>query len=100
MPLELDKHDLVKLAHMLEAAQQAIDFSNGRDRASLDADAMYRRAVISCIQEIGESAVRVTDTTQKKIPQLPWRQIVGMRNRLVHVYWDINLDLVWEVLAK
>lgn len=100
MPLEIDEEDRVRLLHMLEAARDALQFSDGRDRESLESDTMYRRAVIHCIQEIGEAAVRVTEPTRALVPELPWKQIVGMRNRLVHVYFSINLDLVWEVIAK
>jgi uncharacterized protein with HEPN domain len=100
MPPEIDKTDRIRLMHMLDAARQALEFSASRNRASLDTDAMYRRAMISCIQEIGEAAVRVTEPTRQKVTELPWKQIVGMRHRLVHVYFDVNLDLVWEVVEK
>jgi uncharacterized protein with HEPN domain len=100
MPLETSKADRIRLMHMLDAARQALEFSKGRNRQSLDTDAMYRRAVIHCLQEIGEAAIRVGDGTRKRMPDVPWPQIAGMRNRLVHVYFDINLDLVWEALAK
>jgi uncharacterized protein with HEPN domain len=85
---------------MVDAARQALDFSVGRDRASLDTDAMYRRAVINCIQEIGEAAVRVSPEARALIPAVPWRQIVEMRNRLVHVYFNVNLHFVWEVINR
>lgn len=100
MESEIDPADRVRLMHMLEAAQQALDFSRGRDRHSLDTDLMYRRAVVNCIQEIGEAAVQVSEATRDLVPALPWKKVVGMRNRLVHVYFNINLDLVWEVVAK
>lgn len=100
MPPEIDEADRVRLLHMFDAARDALQFSVGRNRANLDADTMYRRAVIHCIQEIGEAAVRVSEPTRALVPELPWKQIVGMRNRLVHVYFSINLDLVWEVIAK
>jgi len=100
MPPNIDEADKVRLRHMLAAAEQAMDFSKGRDRTSLDSDLMYRRAVIHCIQEIGEAAVRVTEPTRDLVPELPWKQIVGMRHRLVHVYFATNLDMVWEVVSK
>ena len=100
MENELPAPDRVRLLHMLQAAQQALEFAAGRERASLDQDAMFRRAVINCLQEIGEAAVRVTEDTRRRCPSLPWNQIVGMRNRLVHVYFAINLDLVWEALVR
>lgn len=93
MPPEMDAADRVPLLHMLDAGRDALQFSAGRHRADLDADPMYRRAVLHCIQEIGEAAVRVTEPTRAQVPELPWKQIVGMRHRMVHVYFAINLDL-------
>lgn len=85
---------------MLEAAQHALLFAQGRSRIDLEVDAMFRRATIHCLQEIGEAAAQVDEPTRLAIPQLPWKQIVGMRHRLVHVYFAINLDLVWEVVVR
>jgi uncharacterized protein with HEPN domain len=100
LPPELQKPNIVRLKHMLNAATQAMNFTMGRNGSSLDKDAMYRRAVINCIQEIGEAAVRVTPDARVLLPAIPWRQIVEMRNRLVHIYFDINLQFVWEVLVR
>lgn len=100
MPDKIDPADRIRLQHMLNAAHEALEFSKGRDRSSLDVDAMYRRALVSCMQEIGEAAVRVSPSTRQLASDLPWNQIVGMRHRLVHVYFAINNDLVWEVVAR
>ena len=61
---------------------------------------MFRRAVVNCIQEIGEAASRVSRPGRLAAPKLPWPQIVGMRHRVVHAYFDIDHDLVWEVLDR
>ena len=61
---------------------------------------MFRRAVVHCIQEIGEAAAQVSEESRRQTPDIPWPQIVGMRHRLVHVYFAINLDLVWEVIVR
>ncbi|MCY2951590.1 MAG: DUF86 domain-containing protein [Planctomycetota bacterium] len=92
--------DRIRLRHMLEAARDALQFAGGRQRSDLDSDRLFRRGVLDCIQEIGEAAVQVSPECRDRVPGVPWRQIVGMRHRLVHVYFDINLDLVWEVLAR
>ncbi len=92
--------DRVRCVHMLEAAQQAMVFVDGRVRADLDSDHMLRRAVKDCIQEIGEAATRVSDAGRARVPGLPWKQIVGMRHRIVHVYYDIDADALWEVAVR
>lgn len=85
---------------MLEAARQAVAFADGRTRADLDTNPMLCRATIHCIQEIGEAASRVSPEGRLAAGSLPWNQIVGMRHRLVHVYFDIDRDQVWEVVVR
>ena len=92
--------DRVRLQHMLEAAREAMGFAHGRTREVLDTDRMLRRALKDCIQEIGEAAANVSDPSRSRIPGLPWPQIVGMRHRIVHVYYDIDPNALWEVVAR
>src|SRR4051812_39107038 len=99
-PPELDADDRVRLTHMLWAAREALAFASGRSRPNLDTEPMFRRAVVNCIQEIGEAASRVSTKARATSPKLPWEQIVGMRHRVVHVYFAIDHDLVWEVLER
>lgn len=97
---DLHPADRVRLTHVLAAAREALDFARGRSRADLDSQPMFRRAVVHCVQEIGEAAARVSDETRALAPRVPWMQIVGMRHRLVHAYFSVNADLVWEVLQR
>ena len=99
-PPEFDAQDRVRLTHMLWAAREALEFARGRSRETLDDEPMFRRAVVSCVQEIAEAARQVSDSARSHTPNLPWTKIVGMRHRLVHVYFSIDHDLVWEVLDR
>lgn len=97
--------DRIRLLHMLEAGlleagRQAISFVAGRLRGDLDSDPMLRRALKDCIQEIGEAASRVSADSRERVPQLPWNQMVGMRHRIVHVYYDIDSNALWEVATR
>lgn len=56
--------------------------------------------LLKCIEIVGEAAARVGADTQGRYPQIPWADIVGMRNRLVHVYFDIDLDRVWDTVEQ
>ena len=85
---------------MIDAGKQAMTFAKGRGRTDLDTDMMFRRAVVNRLQEIGEAAIQVSLATQRAIPAVPWMQITRMRNRLVHAYFAINLDLVWDVFVS
>ena len=55
--------------------------------------------IIKSIEIIGEAAAKVTDETRNKYPFMPWASIVAMRNRLIHVYFDIDLDRVWDTIT-
>lgn len=90
--------DVVRLRHMLEAAEQAQAFCANTTPESFAEDPRTHRAVHNCLQVIGEAAVHVSDSTRSAIPTVPWRPIVRMRNILVHVYFDINTVLVWRVV--
>lgn len=92
--------DRIRFQHMLDAARHIILFTRTRSRQDFDADPMLTRAVLHAVQEIGEAASRISDPGRIRAPDLPWKKIVGMRHRLVHVYWGINLDQVWEVVAR
>lgn len=92
--------DRERVEHMLLAATDALAFIEGRSRADLDTDAMLRRAVVNCVQEIGEAAAKVSDEGRARIPDVPWPKIVGMRHILVHVYHDLDLNAVWNVVTR
>jgi len=84
---------------MLLAARDAVAFVAGRTRPDLDSDRMLRRAVVHCVQEIGEAASRMSEEGRARVPGLPWPKIVGMRHILVHVYHDLDHDAVWGVVT-
>ena len=92
--------DLIRIRHMLEAAQEAIGFAVGRSRADLDRDRQLTLALLKCLEIVGEAAARVHDETRSSYSIIPWDDLVGMRNRLVHTYFNINLDLVWDTVTR
>jgi len=96
MPLD----DATRVRHIIEAATEAMSFCEGMDFAGFEKDRCVQRAVVQCIEVIGEAARYTSDATRHQIPGVPWTQIVGMRHRIVHVYFDIDLSLVWEVVAR
>ncbi len=56
--------------------------------------------MVKCVEIIGEAAARMGKETKERNPQIPWAQIIAMRNRLVHLYFDIDLDQVWKALTE
>lgn len=94
------KDDQVRLRHMLDAAREAVTFVQGRRRADLDTDRMLALSLVKEIEIIGEAANQIAKTTREELPQIPWADIIGMRNRLVHAYFDINLEILWQTVEQ
>ena len=94
------KDDRIRLQHMRDAANDIVASAVGRTRADLDGDLMWARGIVKSVEIIGEAASHVALDTRAKYPQIPWVGIVGMRNRLVHVYYNIDLEQVWLTVAK
>lgn len=91
----LPEADRIRLRHMLEAAVQGVSFVEGRKRSDLEADAQLRMALLRAFEVIGEAASRVSAETRTSLPSIPWQFAISMRNRLIHAYFDIDLDIVW-----
>ena len=96
----LPEEDVVRLRHMLDAAEQAVAFAKGRTRQDLDGNKMLVFALVRAIEIIGEAANQVSAAGRAQAPSLPWQEMVGMRNRLIHAYFDINLDRLWDTTAQ
>ncbi|MBW4639340.1 MAG: DUF86 domain-containing protein [Gloeocapsa sp. UFS-A4-WI-NPMV-4B04] len=92
--------NLSRLLHMRDAAIEAIDFASGRRRDELNTNRMLTLALVKDIEIIGEAASRISAECRARHPQLPWVQIIGMRNRLTHAYFEVNLDIVWQVVTN
>ena len=89
------------LDHMQQAAMDACSFADGLHKAEFLTDKRTQQAIIMSLIIIGEAAAKVMDDyvefTQAH-PEVPWRSMRGMRNRIAHGYFDINLDVVWETV--
>ena len=96
----MPKDDEIRLRHMLEAAREAVSFARGRVRGDLETDRQLVLSLVKDIEIVGEAAAQVTESARTQAPDIPWQAIVAMRNRLVHAYFSINLDIVWETVQK
>ena len=83
---------------MLAAAKEAMEFAAGKTRMDLEKDRLHMLAIIKSIEIIGEVASKVTDAFKTKNNKIPWNDIINMRNRLIHAYFDVNLDIVWQTV--
>lgn len=95
----LPKDDRIRLQHMLDAARKAARLAAGRDRQALyDEDDPLADALVHLISVIGEAASKVSSGTCSELDGIPWPDVIGMRNRLIHAYFDINLDILWATV--
>lgn len=78
---------------MAEAAESALRFVEGRSRADLNTDDMLRFALTRAVEIVGEAATKVSLDARTLLPGIAWPAIVGMRNRLVHAYFDVDSDI-------
>ena len=90
--------DRVSLKQMLDHACEARDLSQGRSRTDLAADRTLQLALTRLVEVIGEAANRVSESTRERHPQIPWLEIIGMRNRLIHGYDVVDLNLLWDTI--
>jgi uncharacterized protein with HEPN domain len=96
----MNPRDRVRLQQLADALNSAIRFVQGRECGDLDGDEMLLFALVRAVEIAGEAASQITDETRAQLPDLPWNSMVGMRNRLVHAYFDINRDILWATVTE
>jgi uncharacterized protein with HEPN domain len=96
----MSKHDdRTSLRHMLDHAREAELMIQDRSLEDLKQDRMLELALVRLIEIIGEAANRVSEDTLERFPQIPWQQIRGMHNRLIHGYDLIDLQILWDTVT-
>ena len=85
---------------MLDAAEEAIGYIRGKQRSELDGNRPLQHSLVRCVEIIGEAASRVSQQFQLAHPEIPWRLAIAMRNRLIHAYFDIELDTLWRTVEE
>ena len=85
---------MVRLRHMLSHAREAVAITQGKARADLDSDRQLNLALVRLLEIVGEAAARVPAGEGKEHPQIPWLDVVGLRNRLIHGYDTVDFDIL------
>ncbi len=97
----MTRHDpIVSVRQMLDHAREAVEMVRGRSRADLDTDRQLNLSLVRLVEVIGEAAARVPEEFRLLHPHAPWRETVGIRNRLVHGYDVIDFDILWAVIQQ
>ena len=92
--------DRLRLEHMLASARAAMSFASGRSRENLARDRMLLRSIERELEIVGEAANKVSKECRLAHPEIPWEDMIGMRHRLIHAYFDVDLDMVWQTVME
>jgi uncharacterized protein with HEPN domain len=96
----MQNEDLIRIHHIYEAAEEIVGYVSKTRREDLDTNRMLLHSLVRCIEIIGEAASKVSKETQSSLSAIPWADIVAMRNRIVHAYFDINKSIVWNTATQ
>ena len=94
----MNRSDHTRLSHMIEAAQDAMTFLSGKSFDELQDDRQLAFAVVRALEIVGEAASQISQELRDRHPNIKWRDIISMRNKLVHAYFDINYNIVWAAV--
>ncbi len=92
--------DAIRLQHMLDSARVALMLAEGKTREDLTRDIGLVLALMKSVEIIGEAADKLSDRFRDEHTAIPWDRIIGMRNRLIHAYYDINRDILWQTVVE
>ncbi len=92
--------DAALLLDIMLAAEDALSFVAGLDERAFLASGLHQSAVIRKLEVMGEAAGKVSTAFCASHPEIPWKQMTGLRHRLIHDYGDVRLDIVWRVVRE
>jgi uncharacterized protein with HEPN domain len=92
--------DDARLMDILLTCREAEGYVRGLTREQFRQDTRTQRALCMTLEIIGEAARAVSQECQAANPEIPWRGIIGLRNRIIHEYFRLDLDMIWEIAHK
>ena len=92
--------DQVSLRHMLDHAREAMEMARGRRREDLDTNRTLNLSLVRLLEIVGEAAARVEEATRRRYFSIQWSRIVGLRNRLIHGYDEVDFDVLWKIVTE
>lgn len=96
----MSNRDHTRLQHMLETSQAAVSHLSKRTRTELDNDRLLLNGVVRELEILGEAASQISQTTKSKYHHLPWREMIGLRNRLIHAYFEVDNQAIWLIVKE
>ena len=92
--------DGLRLADMLDRAERILHYAENRTEADLRRDPQFQDAVLHCFLILGEAAAQVSQGMRDRLPELPWHDMVGIRNHIVHGYTRIDMGIIWKTIQE
>jgi uncharacterized protein with HEPN domain len=92
--------DKQRLIHILESIEEIEKYTAGENLENFMQNSMMKFASVKQIEIIGEAANHITEETKNKFSEIHWRQITGLRHVLVHEYFGIDSNLIWQIIIK
>lgn len=95
MPVDSDKN---RIRHMIQAIEQVIEYAQERTLSDIENDTPVQHLFLRNLEILGEAASRISQELRETHPEIPWRDMIDMRNRLIHAYFDIDMNIVWKTI--
>ncbi|MBU4273426.1 MAG: DUF86 domain-containing protein [Planctomycetes bacterium] len=92
------RDDRTRLLHIRDHVAEAVALAEGKTRSELETDRLLNLSLVRLLEIVGQSAARVSEETQRQYPQIPWQDIAGLRDRLLHGYDTVDLDILWNIV--
>ena len=97
----MSRHEpMIRVRHMLDHAREAMEMVRHRSRTDLDTNRMLSLALVRLMEIVGEAAVRMPEAFRSRYPEIPWRDVADLRNRLIHGYDTVNFDILWTIIQE
>lgn len=96
----MKKNDSVYLQHILDAIEQIEIYTSSKSYDEFLRERLIQDGVVRQLEIIGEASRNLSSEFREQQPEIPWRQIIGLRNRVIHAYFEINLTIIWEVIQN
>lgn len=96
----MEERDRDRLQHILAAARRARQLVEGRSRSALDEDDVLGFALTHLLEILGEAAKAVTPATRGEYVDIPWNEMAATRDRLIHGYFSVDLDIIWTIIES
>ena len=94
----MKKDDSVYLRHIMDAFVQIECYTDGVSHDDFMENRLLQDGVIRQLEVMGEAARNLTEDLRNEYPNIPWRQMIGLRNRKIHAYFNVNLQIIWEII--